>query len=182
MRQREIYAELYGFPDDVGLRHVKQRRFHTQYRSTLDACLGRQICQGLKSLYELRSAIRIARVIERIHADEDMICSDHLRVRQCERKENRVASGDVSCRYVGRRFRYAPIFRNVDRIRERRSPKCSQIHLDRPKFLCIKRVGYAPRCLKFNAVALTVIERKAVALEPFLFRDSETCGRIESAA
>ena len=59
---------------------------------------GRQRRQLLEGGDELRTAIRIARVIERVHADDDVVRAEHLGPAERQRQEDGVAR-----RHVGRR-------------------------------------------------------------------------------
>ena len=67
-------------------------------RSLFNTCLRGKIAHPFKCLDELRAAIRIARIIKRIHADKDIVRFQNLGPRQREGKKNRIAR-----RYVGDR-------------------------------------------------------------------------------
>ena len=60
--------------------------------------LGRQVRHAFVGLDELRAAVRIARVIQRVHADEDVRAFQHLGPGQREREENGVARRHIGDR------------------------------------------------------------------------------------
>src|SRR5436189_183969 len=69
-RQREVDVQLVGPRDDLGLAELDERGVDAEVALALDAGLGRQIGQLLERLRELRPAVGIAGVIDRIDADE----------------------------------------------------------------------------------------------------------------
>src|SRR5438067_3580659 len=93
-REREIHAELGATAHDVGLAHAHDRRLDRDSLS-LDRALGAEIGHLGEGGEELGSAVRIPRVVDRVHADEDRLRAGDLRVGECEREEDRVARGEI---------------------------------------------------------------------------------------
>src|SRR5262245_1352549 len=62
---------------------------------TLDAGPRRDGREMLEGADELRPAVRVARVIERVHADDEVVSAEDLRPAEGEREEDRVPRGDV---------------------------------------------------------------------------------------
>ena len=76
--------------------------------------LGGQVRHAFVGLDEFRPAIGIARVVERVHADEDVGRFQHLGPRQRERKEDRVARRNVGDRDSVRHLAGRAPFRHRD--------------------------------------------------------------------
>src|SRR5207249_2289564 len=87
-RQREVDVQLVGPRDDLGLAELDERGVDAEVALALDAGLGRQIGQLLERLRELRPAIGIAGVIDRIDADEDILGAQHFRPGEPTRGED----------------------------------------------------------------------------------------------
>ena len=82
-------------PNDIGFRPLNERGMDG-YLFALHGSFGSQIGHGLKSIYELGTAVWVAAVVERVDADEDVVCSQDFGPRQGEGQKNRVASRNVS--------------------------------------------------------------------------------------
>ncbi len=160
-RERVIDAELDAAADDLRLRERHERRVDRD-RRTLHAALRRQPRERLERRDELGTTIRIARIVDRVHADDDPIGFEHLGPREREREEHRVAR-----RHVGRRYSRAAVLRHFDRrIRERRAAELA----DRQPQDAVLHRAERPRDLrgggKLRTVPLPVVERERVAVEP----------------
>ena len=79
--QREIHAERNTAPHDVGLRHFHERCIDDD-GAALDALLRREPREILKRVDELGTAIRVARIVDVIHADHDARGIEHFGPRE----------------------------------------------------------------------------------------------------
>ncbi len=106
-----------------GLRHRNQRRLDPK-PSAFDARLGRQLRGSLECLDELRTAIGISRVVERVDADEDVVGAEHFRPCERERQHHGIAR-----RHVGRRnrIRDRPALRHLAIAEQGRSAERREI-------------------------------------------------------
>ena len=66
-----------------------------EVRPAFDARPGRQVRHALIGFDEFRPAIRVTRIVERVHAHEDVGAFQHLRPRQREGKKDGVARGNI---------------------------------------------------------------------------------------
>src|SRR5262249_56731777 len=88
--QREIHAELVGARNDLSLAEGDERRVDAKAAATFDAGLRGEIGEALEGFDELRTAVGIARVVEGVDADEDVLRPLHLRPPQGMREEEGV--------------------------------------------------------------------------------------------
>src|SRR5689334_13002054 len=95
--KRRVETEPLGFANDVSLGHVLKRGMDGEDLA-FDAGLCREIRQALEFLDEPGPAIRIAGIIESIHADEDVQRTACLRKPKGEAEEDRVARRDIGHR------------------------------------------------------------------------------------
>src|ERR1700733_723944 len=70
--QAIVDAQFDPLLNDFGLGHCNERSMDFERLPALDAVLGGQIRHRLKRLNELRPAIRVAGIIERIYANENV--------------------------------------------------------------------------------------------------------------
>src|SRR3569623_3739138 len=89
-RESVIDAEACARRDDLRLAHLDERRAHGEVRA-LHTGLGRETRERLEGRDEGRPTIGIARVIDRLRADEDVACAQHLGPRKRQRQEHGVA-------------------------------------------------------------------------------------------
>ena len=115
--------------NDLRFGHVHQWCMDAE-RLPLDAGLGSDVGQFLELLDERRSTIRIARVVHRVRADEDVAGPAHLRQTQGEAQEDGVAGRHVGDRNaipshlaIRRRIRLG----DVDVRGQRRATDAAQI-------------------------------------------------------
>src|SRR5579859_1646972 len=87
-RQIVVNAELQPFLYDVGLAQVNQRRVNRQALLVFDAGFRREICHPLKGGDVFWAAVGIARVVECIDADEDVLSAQDLGPREREGQED----------------------------------------------------------------------------------------------
>src|SRR4051812_49559089 len=78
-----------------------------------------------------------SRVVERVHADEDVAGLEHLGPGERERQEDRVARGDVRDGDAVIQLRDVAVFRDIDR--DRKSTRLNSSHMS---------ISYAVFCLK----------------------------------
>ncbi len=182
MRELKRDAELVRQFHDIGFRKLNQRRSDVNARSPLDTGFCGQVAHSLEGMNEFGAAIRVSGIIERVHADEDLVRFEHLRPGQCEGKKYRVARGHVGDWNLSIHRALVPAFGNVDLI-----GKCGVAEY--PKIdLCDAVIGRAKcarnaaRGFQFNPVPLAVVERQGVTVEPLAPGKCETGGGIESPA
>src|SRR5262249_47360105 len=99
-RERIIDAELESALDDLGLRERDERRVDRELAS-FHAALRRGPREALERGDEFRSTIRIAAVVDRVHADHDLVRVENLGPRERETQEYGVARGHVRDRDAG---------------------------------------------------------------------------------
>ena len=87
-----VEPQLETRADDLGLRHVNERREDAQPRA-FDSGPRRQRGEPFERLEVFRPAIRIARVVERVHAEHDRLGPDDLRPGQRERRNTVLRAG-----------------------------------------------------------------------------------------
>src|SRR4051794_19358954 len=93
-------------------------------RGALDTSFGRQVGHPLECTNELRPAVRITRVVDRVHSDEDVRSTRNFRIGECKREKNGVARWHIRCWYLARYSVGAPMLWYFDVTRESRSTKC----------------------------------------------------------
>ena len=164
------------------LRQSQQRRVDLQARAALDAGFGRQVRHALVGLDELGTAVGIARVVERVHADEDVGRFQHLGPRQRERKEDGVARRDVGDGNAVRpsRRRSRPSGTAMSSV------SADPPNASRPIFATMCRstpsaCGHARRGLQLDLVPLPVVERERVAGVPLAARERQAGGGVEAS-
>jgi hypothetical protein len=115
---------------------------------------GGHVGQPLERLYEGRAAIRIARVINGVHADEQVARIDDFGVAQRNGQEHRVARG-----HVGRGNARTRLLRHGDGgIGQRRAPDRRQVDADHAPLDGAERRGNAFCSGQFGPMTLPVIE------------------------
>lgn len=75
--EAEVHAQANALTHDVGLAEELQRRMHAQARA-FHAGLGGQIRQHLEGTHELWPAVRVAGIVDRIDAAEQVVGADHF--------------------------------------------------------------------------------------------------------
>ena len=130
-RQREIHAELVGAGDDLGLGERDQRRVDAEAARALDARLGGEIGQPLEGLDELGPAIGIAGLVERVHADEDVLGAQRLGPGERVAEKDGVARGHVGDRNAGADGLVAPALGHRDVVGQRRAADGAEIEPQR---------------------------------------------------
>ena len=153
----------------------------TWKRVALDAGACREIRERFERAHELGTAIGIAGVVERVHANDDVVGAEHFGPAERERQEDRVARGHVRRRNVGRRK--IAIARDVDIRRQRRSAEwraestVSSWWRTTPSAVATARAD-----VHFARVPLAVMNRERVQREAVGLRDGGGRIRIETAA
>ena len=94
-----------------------------------DAGLRREARHDFEGGDELGTAVGVAAVVERVHADEHVARTEHLGERESERQEDRVAGGNVRDRNVSGDVD-SPVLRHRDVVGQRRPAERSQIDVD----------------------------------------------------
>ena len=75
---RIVYPQRYASEDNVTFSQCHQRRVYRDFLS-LDPCPRREIGHRLKRCNVFRTTIRITGIIHRIHANKDIVRTQHLR-------------------------------------------------------------------------------------------------------
>ncbi len=154
MSHSKVDAHLGGQLDNPGLVQLRQRRVDTQARPPLDAGLGREIRHVFECGDELGPAIRVARIIDRIHTDENIGAFEHFRPGHGIRQKNRIARGDVSDRdALGQ-----AVLGNLDVSGKRAPAERPQIDPDHAMFAHAEVAAHVRRGFELDAVPLSVIE------------------------
>ena len=131
---------------------------------------------------ELRATVRVAAVVDRVDAHEQVTRIERLGPRERDRQQDRVARRNVRRRDPVRDGVVGSRLRDLDRsIGERRPPGERQIDphdpmLDRPE-----RARDRGGTVEFDPVALAVVDGQRSAAEPALARDRDRRRRIEPA-
>src|SRR5262245_41421752 len=92
--QAVVEAESGATSDDVAFGDQLQRCVYPK-PLTVDAASGRERRQLLECCDELRPAVGIARVIQRVHTDKDVVRPEYLGPSERQRQKDRVARGDI---------------------------------------------------------------------------------------
>ncbi len=146
----------------------------------LDAGAGREIGQRLKRVHEVGTAIGVAGVVERVHANDDVVGAEDLGPAERERQEDRVSRGHVGRWNVG--GRKIAVERDVDVRRQRRSADGPEIDGELLMPGDAERLCDRARRLHLCGVALAVIDRERVQREAVGLGDGRRRVRIQPAA
>ena len=149
---------------------------------SLDSGLRRQPSQLGKCFDELRPAIGVAAVVDRIDSDEEIERAQHLCPAQGQRQEDRVACRHIGDRDAAAEFRFAAVLRHVDVVGECRAAELPQVDLKDSMLLHAERLANPLRRLQFKPMPLTVVDRQSVQVKPLLPSKCQHRGGIESAA
>src|SRR2546422_5348132 len=181
--ERVVDAELDAAAQDAGLGELDERGVDLQPRA-LDAGPGRELRHLLEGREILRPAVRVAAVVERVHADEAIVRLQGLRPGEREAEEDRVARGDVGRRARLRLRREQPraVLRHRHVGSERRAAELAQVELHDLVPRDAHRPGDALRALELVDVALAVAEAERAQLVAFVPSDREHRRRIQAAA
>ena len=132
--------------------------------AAFDGRSGRKICHLFKRFDELWTAIRVAGVVHRINANENVLHIEHFSPGETQRQEDRVAG-----RHIGDRYALRWCFRNRDvPVGQRRSAELRQIYFNDAMFRYLKTRSNATCCIEFNCVGLTIVERQCIYLMTLL--------------
>src|SRR5258706_2822172 len=173
--EAEIDPEFEPAPYDLGLAERDQWGRDLD-PAALDSDLGGELREPLEGGDELGAAVGIARVIDRVDADIDLLRADHFGVAQGEREQHRVARGDV-----GRRDAAARRLGHGDLGGQGRAANGTQVDLDDAVFDRAERLRDPLRRRQFGAVALAVAHAERVAGESGRARLGQGDGRIHAA-
>ena len=169
-----VEAEARRLPRDIRLGHVLERGVNLE-RLSLDPRLGREFRQPLERGDELGPAIGIARIIERIDADEQVARPRSLRPAQGETEEDRVACGHVS---DGNIVADAALG-HIDIRGQRRPAECRQVERQDDMPLRPQRAGYAACGGQLDLMPLVIVDRQREEIEPGFARVAGGDHRIE---
>ena len=182
MREREVETDFRTQPNDSGFIQLGERRVNAQPRASFDAGLGGEVGQVFKGRYELRPAVGITGIVDRIDADKNIRRLQHLRPGHGEGKKNRVARGNVGDRNPGADLigRIMLGYRQIGG----QSAGAEDAEVDFRDLVLrgVEKTGDARGRGKLNRMALSIVEREGVTIEPIASGDAETGRGIESAA
>src|SRR5262245_47947157 len=85
--QPVIESERKAAANNLRFRQCNERGVNVKAR-TLDASASRQRCQRLEGADEFRATVGIARVVERIDSDEEVVGIERLCPAKCNREKN----------------------------------------------------------------------------------------------
>src|SRR5437870_7321636 len=97
--------------------------------SAFDTGLCPEIRQILKCFDELRPAIWVATVINRVYAQKNVTGLDHFRPGKRVREKDCVACGNVRDRNAVRDFCFRTLLRHIDIVGERGAAKDAEVDL-----------------------------------------------------
>ena len=163
--------------DDVRLGQGDERRVDVEARP-LDAGARREVRQRLERRHELGAAVRVTGIVQRVHANEYVICRHGLGVGKSKGQENRVSSRHVS---DGNPISQI-VFGNLDVCGQRGSSELTKIQSKNLMFFRAHGCGKLLGSLELDSMALPVIKGEAVAIKPARSGDGEYGSRIKSAA
>ena len=78
MSHAKVYAGFGGQFHDPRLVQLSERRVNAKVRLPFNAGFGCQVGHAFKRGDELRAAIRITRIVDRVRADEEVLRPEHL--------------------------------------------------------------------------------------------------------
>src|SRR5688572_1754494 len=97
-RDRIVHAQGPSQADDVGLAQLDQRCADKERLEPFGPGTRRQVRHALEGGDVLRTAVRIAGVVDCIHADKDIVRAEHFAPREREGQEHRVARRHIGDR------------------------------------------------------------------------------------
>ena len=148
----------------------------------LDAGLRGQVGQLLERRDELRPAVGIAGVVDRVHADEQVGRAHHFSIAERQRQKHRVAGrhvGDRECRATSR----SSLRSSGTSISSVSALPPNSIEPDRRDDVPLdaQRLGHAPRRIQLEPMPLAVVDRQRKQPIPFRAGNRRRRGRIEPA-
>jgi len=173
--KRRVEAESGRLARDVALGQVEQGRVDGELVA-LDPGLGRQVRQRLERRDELRPAVGIARIIERVDADEDVARAARLGEAEGEAQEDGVARRDVGHRNALAHAR----LRHRDVAGQRRAAERGEI--ERHDDMAVRQaLGDRRRRLELDPMPLAVVHGQRGDRKAGLARQRGADHRIEPA-
>ena len=142
-----------------------------------NALAGGEVRHGLKRGYIFGPAIRVARVIHRVHTNENVVRAQHFRPAERDSQENGIARGHVSYRNAcGFFFGYGN-----GGVGERRATNAVEIEGNHLVLHTAVGTRYAFGGVQFRPVALAVVEAQRIAGVALRARHGQHGGGIEAA-
>src|SRR4029077_13875474 len=126
---------------------------------------------------ELGPTVWVPAVVDRVHADQDPVRTEHPAPRERKAREIRLPRGDV-----GHGYPVAAALGNRDpRVGERGAAERADVDFELTMPGAAERAGDVPRCAELRAMALPVVERKRSAFVAARTRDRERRRGIETS-
>ena len=149
---------------------------------SLDAGSGREVGHRLVGRDVLGPAVRVAAVVERVDADEDVLGAERLGPGERKGQEYRVARRHVGDRNAVAHLGDGAALRDVDVTGQCRAAELAQVDVDDD--VVLHAGGSRNSCggFEFDLVALAVAEGHRVDVEAFGLGDCECGGGVEAAA
>lgn len=132
----------------------------------------------LEGLDKGGSTVRVPRRINRGHSDEEVVRTEDLGMRECEREEDGVPRGDIGWRDVDTDRFTASILGDLGDGGESGAPELCEVDLDNAVTRRSQQRGDSRGGTEFNLVPLPVAERKRVTLEAGCACQGKAGGRI----
>ena len=160
VRQAIVDAQLGAAADDFGFGHLNQRRVDAKLHRAFDAGFGRQVREPFERRDELRPAVRVAGVVDRVHTDEQVGRPHHFSISQRQREKHRVAGRHIGDRNAFGDFLFVSIQRHVDVVGQRAAAKL--IEPDRRNHVPhnAERRRHAAGGIELEPMPLAVVDRQ----------------------
>ena len=166
--QPHVDAQPLALAHDIRLGHMLERRMDREALA-LDARLGGDLRQPFERRDELRPAVGIARIIQRIDPDEQVARARRLRPAEREAEEDRIARRDIGDGNAAALFGADAILGHGDIVGQRRSAEGRQVERQDDVAFGAEHIGDAARGRQLDTVALVIIHRQrehAISLLP----------------
>ena len=171
----EIDAQIGSDADNIGLAHPDQGGLDPE-PLPFHAGLGRQVGKPLEGLYELRTAIRVTRVVNRVGAYINVLGPQDLGPAERHGQEYR-----ISGRYVCDRYTLLGLLRNVDiLVGERRAPHPANIQPGNTVLVRSQETGYLGCGFQLPPMSLAVVKRQRMAAKTPVHRHGQHGSGIQA--
>jgi len=176
-RQLEVNAELSALPYYLGFGQLDEWRMDADARA-LHAGLRREVGHSLERGDVFGTAVGITRVIQDIHAKENILGAKDLGPGEREREKDRVAGWDVGDWDLGVR---SPVFRDRNVGGEGGAAEGAEIDFEDSVLDDADRIRHPSRRVELDAMPLPVTERKRVTGEALGLGDRERRGGVDAS-
>lgn len=168
VRKREIDLEAFSQGDDACFGEIKQRCVNPEASLAFHTCRCGEARRFFEGTHEFRAAIRVARIVDGIDAEEDIKGPQDFGPAEGTAKEDGVTRRDVGDRDATGNFVDAGMFGDIDFVGEGGTTEGAQVEPERDVAHRVKGLGNARSCFDFLLMALAVIKGKGVAFKALL--------------